>query len=127
MNLPTTTFIGLGLVGFREEGLNRYSLGAAASAIRSAKPRGRASNPNAEGHTLLGRLLAGWRRELSPVWTTSLQAGPSVIFRLDGSGVMAPAFVGSIDYKRLPWYASLTVLQHRRRICSLARRRSATR
>jgi hypothetical protein len=111
VDLPTTTFIGLGLVGFREMGLNRYSLELNVGDSFRESNSGQSSNPNVDGHTFLARLLAGWRRELSPVWTTSLQVGPSVIFRLDGSGVLAPAFVGSIDYKRLPWYASLTALQ----------------
>jgi hypothetical protein len=111
LNLPTTTFIGLGLLGFREVGLNRYSLELSVGDSFRESPEGAPSNPNADGHTLIGRLMAGWRRELSPVWATSLQAGPAVIVRLDGTGVMAPAFVGSLDYKRLPWYASLTALQ----------------
>jgi hypothetical protein len=111
VDLPTTTFVGLGLIGFREMGLNRFSLELNVGDSIRESSAGQASNPNVDGHTFLGRLLAGWRRELSPVWTTSLQVGPSVLFRLDGSGVLAPAFVGSLDYKRLPWYASLTALQ----------------
>lgn len=111
LNLPTTTFVGFGLIGFREMGLNRFSLELSGGDSFRETPAGVPSNPNVDGHTLIGRLMAGWRRELSPVWATSLQAGPAVIVRLDGSGVMAPAFVGSLDYRRLPWYASLIALQ----------------
>jgi hypothetical protein len=69
------------------------------------------ANSRTFGHTLLARLLAGWRHEFSPFWSTRLQAGPSVIYRLDGAGVAAPAGVATVNYTRLPWFASLVAGQ----------------
>jgi hypothetical protein len=68
-------------------------------------------DPTAYGHTILVRALAGWKHDLSPQWSTTLEAGPSMIVRLDGSGVVAPAAIATVMYTRLPWTAVLTASQ----------------
>src|SRR5215831_2595521 len=108
---PTTTFIAAGVSGNREMGRNQYTLVLdGGDSFREADPA-LPPDPYAEGHTIIARLMAGWRRELSPTWTTTLQGGPSTIFKLDGSGVLAPAFNGMVNYTRLPWFASVSLAQ----------------
>ena len=55
--------------------------------------------------------LGGWARELSEVWSVSLQAGALGVFDLDGNGVIGPGGTATVSYKRLPWYATLGVSQ----------------
>ena len=108
---PTTTFVGTGLSGRQERGRNQFSLALdVGDSFRETNPM-LPPDPYADGHTFIARLLAGWRRELSAVWTTTVQAGPSTIFKLDGSGVLAPAFTATIDYARLPWFAGVSLVQ----------------
>jgi hypothetical protein len=107
--LPRTTFVVFGLYGNREVGRNAYSLSL--SAGDSFRETDSSQSSTSEGHTIIGQLFAGWRRELSAAWSTSLQAGPTVMVRFDGSGVLAPGFIGSINYASVPWFASLTAMQ----------------
>ena len=109
-NLPTTTVVTLALSGSRLVGRETFLLNSTMSdsiIVADGPDRG----PFAQGHVFLGRVLAGWRHDLSVEWSTMLQAGPSVIFKLDGNGVLAPAFVATLNYTRLPWYASLVASQ----------------
>lgn len=108
---PTTTFIALGLNTNREMGLNQFSLSLDGGDSFRSSVAGMPYDPYADGHTFMGKLMAGWRREISPLWTATLQAGPSVIVKLDGSGVLAPAFAASANYAHAPWFASVSVLQ----------------
>ena len=67
-----------------------------------------------EGHNLVAQLLLGWRRQLSAFWTSELQGGPMVVFRLNGDGIVSPSWLGSLSYQGLPlgglaWFASLSV------------------
>jgi hypothetical protein len=111
VDMPTTTVLMLTLRGIHQVGREAFSVESffADSIIDTDTPAGR--GPFATGHVFLGRALAGWKHELSPVWYTMLQAGPAVIFKLDGNGVMAPAGAASINYASVPWLASLTVSQ----------------
>jgi hypothetical protein len=64
-----------------------------------------------QGHNFLGQLLVGWRRELSVSWSSDLEAGPLVIFKPNGDGVVAPAGLASLTYKGIPWFATLVASQ----------------
>jgi hypothetical protein len=61
------------------------------------------------GHTLIGQAMAGWRRELSLAWSAELQGGVGVLSRPVGEMVRAPLGIATLDYRRLPWYSTLTV------------------
>jgi len=65
----------------------------------------------ASGNVYLLSLFAGWLRTLSPTWSTELQVGPVAMFKANGTAVIAPGGRGSVNFRRLPWYASLIVSQ----------------
>jgi hypothetical protein len=67
--------------------------------------------PFASGHTFLGQVTLGWRREFSPTWGGSVEAGPMAIFKVTGPAVIAPAAAVTANFTRLPWYASLVLSQ----------------
>ena len=107
---PSTTMVTLGLGGSRPVGRETYMLDMnIADQFVDVDPTGR--GPFAQGHVFLGRVLAGWRHELAVSWSTVLQAGPSIIFNLDGDGVIAPAAIATLNYTRMPWVAALTATQ----------------
>jgi hypothetical protein len=54
---------------------------------------------------------AGWRREFSAMWSTELQAGLVVAFRSSGGGEVQPVGLAAVNYRRVPWFANLTVSQ----------------
>jgi hypothetical protein len=62
----------------------------------------------AGGHTFFGYTAIGWRRELSPVWFTSIQAGPSFLLRSGNLTISQPAAAASVLYRRDTWFATLT-------------------
>jgi hypothetical protein len=99
----------LGLGGSRPAGRETYMLDA--TIADQFVEGGTTDRPFGDGHVFIGRVLAGWRHELSVVWSTALQAGPSIIFNLNGDGVIAPAAIATLNYTRLPWIASLTATQ----------------
>jgi hypothetical protein len=108
---PTTTLLTLALSGNRLVGRETLMLDLMVSDMVTQFDSSVAVDPSRTGHTLFARLLAGWRHELSTFWSTTLQAGPSVIVRLDGNGVLAPAAVATLGYANMPWYAALTLAQ----------------
>jgi len=61
------------------------------------------------GNSLISQLMAGWRREISVMWSSELQAGVMGIFRENVSPTIGPAALGSLGYRRIFWYANLTV------------------
>jgi hypothetical protein len=109
--LPTTTGLTLGVAGSRMAGRETYLLEADGTDMYTQVNTTLPVDPTSEGHTILARALAGWKHDLSPTWSTILQAGPSVMVRLDGSGVIAPAAIATLTYSRLPWTAVLTASQ----------------
>lgn len=111
VNLPRTTALTLTLSGDRLSGRETYLVELAASDMYTQTDAVGPVDPTTYGHTLLGRLLVGWKHDLSPVWSTELEAGPSVMLRLDGSGVLAPAAVATLAYNRVPWSAALIATQ----------------
>ena len=67
----------------------------------------------AQGHNLVAQVLFGWRRILSPFWTSELQAGPLLVFRPGGGSILSFAGLASISYQGTaqgtPWFATLNV------------------
>src|SRR5262245_5978878 len=110
--LPRTFVLSLALRGEREVGRDAFS-GEVDAADSSTTYEVNGAMPRPSGEYLIGRALAGWRRELSPVWSTSLQAGPAVSYQVrpQGTGVLSPAAIASLNYNSIPWFASLTLTQ----------------
>jgi hypothetical protein len=101
--LPRTVVVTLGTRGEREVGRDAFSGEVdAASTSTTYEANGAATRPG--GQWVIGRALAGWRHLLSPVWSTSLQAGPAISYQLrpPGTAVLAPAVIASLNYNRLP-------------------------
>jgi hypothetical protein len=108
--LPRTIYTTLTLRGERLVG--KEAFGALADVSDSwTTYAASAATPPPQGQWIFARALATWRHELSPMWSTMLQAGPSVIYLVDGPGVAAPVIVAALNYSRLPWFATLTAQQ----------------
>ncbi len=108
---PTTSVITGVLHGHRSTGRETYSLTAIMSdSIADAAPNTMA-DPLATGQVFFGQLLAGWGHELSPTWTTQVQAGPAIIFKIGGPAVLSPAGLVAVNYARLPWYMTFAASQ----------------
>jgi hypothetical protein len=110
--LPTTDVFYLALRANRMVGRENYTLDVGmGDAYTETDPTMKVAT-DTPGHNFYGRALVGWTHELSPYWTTVLQAGPAIMFRVDGTGeVLAPAGTAIINYRRVPWYASLSAIQ----------------
>ena len=67
----------------------------------------------AQGHNLVAQVLFGWRRILSPFWTSELQAGPLLVFRPSGGSILSFAGLASLSYQGTaqgtPWFATLNL------------------
>jgi hypothetical protein len=64
----------------------------------------------AQRRTFVGQLLFGWRRELSPFWTSALAAGGFATIRVEsGPLFLGPAWMASLQYRRLIGTISLVV------------------
>lgn len=63
------------------------------------------------GHVFLGQLAAGWRRDLNAVWSAAVQAGPTIVFKWGGPGVIAPGGSIAVNYQQSPWFATVTASQ----------------
>jgi hypothetical protein len=109
--LPTTLGTTLGLAGSRMGGRETYLVEVDGTDMYTHIDTTLPVDPTSYGHTFLVRALAGWRHDLSANWSTLLQAGPSMMARLDGNGVIAPAVIASLLYARVPWSAGLTATQ----------------
>jgi hypothetical protein len=94
---PTTTAVTARGRADRTAGVDSYSLEGTAAVTISAS------------NTLIAELLAGWRREISPFWTSQLQAGAMAIFRDNGPTAYGPAGVATLDWRRQGWFASMTL------------------
>ena len=108
-NLSGGTFISTDLRGSRLVRRERIGLDLTASdSIASNDP---ARGTFASGHTFLTSLMVDWMHELSPTWTTGLGAGPSMLFKWGGPGVIAPAAFLTANYQRAPWFAGVSASQ----------------
>jgi hypothetical protein len=64
-----------------------------------------------DGQVFMAQASLGWRHEFSPAWSSEVQAGPIVMFKTDGRGVLAPGASGSLNYSHLYWFATLNAGQ----------------
>ena len=55
--------------------------------------------------------LAGWRREFSLAWWAEIDGGAAAMRSPSGRTTWIPAAIGTLEYRYVPWYATLTV-QH---------------
>lgn len=62
------------------------------------------------GRTLFGQALLGWRREFSTLWAAEIQGGVGVMRPPSGRVLTLPTAIVSVNYRHLPWYATLTAL-----------------
>jgi hypothetical protein len=99
MPLPTTTLVSLLLRGTLLRGRELFGVDLSVGDSYTPTDPALMQGTFAQGQTFLAQALLGWRHELSPMWSTLLQAGPSVLVKLDGTGVLAP------------WFAALTLSQ----------------
>jgi hypothetical protein len=111
MPLPTTTFVSGAARATRLVGREVFTLDVAVGDSFTTVEPALMQGTFAQGHTILAQALVGWRHEVSPYWTTQLQAGPSMIAKLSGTGVIAPAATATISYARTPWIASASAVQ----------------
>jgi len=110
--LPRTVYASLGLHAERVVGREGFTLAADINDSSTTYAGAGAANMRPTGQWIFGRALVGWRHELSPAWSTWLQAGPSVMYLIDsGNGVLAPAGIAALNYTSVPWFASLTAEQ----------------
>jgi hypothetical protein len=110
-DLPTTTFVqGRARAGLLV-GLNNYFLDVQLSDAYTPVDPAMTVGIFASGHTLLGRVLAGWQRELSPSWSSVIAAGPTALAKPEGPVILAPAGYATLNFARRPWFATLTVAQ----------------
>ncbi len=102
----------LTLLGEWTRGLNTYSLAASAiDLVDLGGPTLLPSDPR-RNRLLTMQLLGGWRRELSITSTIELRAGPVAAYGPDtGSLAVGPGAEATFSYRRLLWYATLTVAQ----------------
>jgi hypothetical protein len=93
--------------------LARDTLSAEGTLTDSYMPRPApgATGVFSQGNVFLAQLLAGWRRELSVRWSAELHAGALELFNLDGHAVIAPSGRGVLEFRRVPWFATLIVSQ----------------
>ena len=110
-DLPTTTYV-LGRVrGTVLAGRNSFYLDVQLADAYTPVDPAMMVGVFASGHTLIGRVLAGWHHELSPSWSSNIAAGPLVMFTPEGTGVIAPAGIAALIFARHPWFATLSVSQ----------------
>jgi len=112
---PATSVITGLLYGRYARGRETFSLtGMISDSIAEAPPLtdpNMVVDPLSIGHVFLAQLLAGWGHEISQTWSSQVQAGPAVIFKIDGPTVLSPAALVSFGYSRLPWFMSFTASQ----------------
>jgi hypothetical protein len=98
--------------GERIMGVNTLSLSLLVNdLVRVDKPPGPTATYGT-GDVVTMQLLAGWRRDVSPRTSFELLAGPFAFYgTATQSLAVGPAAIGSATYRRLLWYATLTVGQ----------------
>ena len=109
---PGTSVITAQLYGRYATGRESFSLtGMISDSIAETPPNMMVVDPLSTGHVFLAQLLAGWGHEISPNWSSQVQAGPAIIFKVDGPAVLSPAGMVSLGYSRVPWFMSFTASQ----------------
>jgi hypothetical protein len=107
--LPDTTLVGTTLRTEWEETRNTYSLEGSLSDSYASVPQG--GSQAIAGHRLFAQALAGWRRDFSLNWSAEAHVGGVLVMTTDFDGIGAPAGSASVGYRRLTWFANLTVSQ----------------
>jgi hypothetical protein len=67
--------------------------------------------PPTPDQNLFLEAVAGWRRELNPLWRTELRGGLTTMIRSSDSTLYVPTGSAEVAYRRLTWYATLMVAQ----------------
>jgi hypothetical protein len=60
---------------------------------------------------LLAQLLAGWRREIGLEWAGELKVGALGVYDFQSIHVVEPAAIATVTYRRIAWFATLTLSQ----------------
>jgi hypothetical protein len=104
MPAPETTTVGTTLRSQWEAARDAWSAQLDVADSHTVTPQGATD-------TILVMALGGWRRELSVAWALDTQGGAMGIFTPQLDGVIGPTGVATLGYRRLTWFASLTVAQ----------------
>jgi hypothetical protein len=67
--------------------------------------------PNLADEVWLTELVAGWRRDFTLEWAAELKAGALGIFDDLGTHFVEPAVIGTVGYRQLYWFATVTASQ----------------
>ncbi|HVU53011.1 MAG TPA: hypothetical protein VHL80_20150 [Polyangia bacterium] len=67
--------------------------------------------PNLADQVWLTELVAGWRRDFGLTWSAELKAGALGIFDDLGTHFIEPAVNGTVGYRQLYWFATVTASQ----------------
>jgi len=67
--------------------------------------------PNLADQVWLTELVAGWRRDFGLEWSGELKAGALGIFDDLGTHFIEPAVIGTVGYRQLYWFATVTASQ----------------
>jgi hypothetical protein len=109
---PTNDFIAFQARASWVQGRNTFFIDTQAS---DSFVVGAAANASrlASGHSFIAQITAGWERELTPTFTSQIQAGPMSAFRLSSPAyaIIAPGGTASLNYQSRPWFASVSVSQ----------------
>lgn len=110
VSLPDTTLFGAELRAERlylRDGISLALSGA--DSVSGAAMTTLGLRPG--GHTFLGEGLLGWRRDVTALWTSELDAGVLTLVRPDSRYVLAPAAVIALRYLSRPWFLTFTLSQ----------------
>jgi hypothetical protein len=117
LQMPNFTSFGGTLRGAFDAGRDVYSLelqGTDTKTGRAGPSMGPVLYPfdAIVGHRLYSTLLAGWRRELTPLWTLSLSLGAVVLADLSfDNRLLSPAGTVELGYHKYTWFATFLVQQ----------------
>jgi hypothetical protein len=67
--------------------------------------------PGLADQVWLTELVAGWRRDFGLEWSGEIKAGALGIFDDLGTHFIEPAVIGTVGYRQLYWFATLTASQ----------------
>ena len=105
---PETTTVGLHLRGERELARDHEFIDLSVADSYVLQPI-TASADQLSGQTLTATLFAGWRRDLTALWSFEVQGGPLFVYRFaDDVAIVSPGGLAILAYRRLLWYATLT-------------------
>lgn len=62
-------------------------------------------------HRIMIQALGGYRRDFSLMWSADIALGGVMVLTTDLAGIIAPAGLANVSYRRLTWFATLTASQ----------------